>query len=372
MKTSFINFGARAATMCRALCAGREEFVPHFASPSMHQSVICAYTLFLVSAIGVAKGAAPSIVMASHFSADRVYVYLSTTASAGTLRFYSDTGGSLAVTSEAATRAHFRVTRATDPDLLQALGPEARVAFPPAFRGPEMFTDAPPFVVLESVAQIPGWPAQADGILGQAWFGGHVWTWDYPRSRLILRPPAWTPRTTDHPIPVSFKSDARGHRETNFPRIMVRIDGEDLPMLFDTGAETFLTPTALKQVNDRGPRLRATSMIMHSVFERWRARHPNWPVIDDAQVTTNSRMMQVPSVEVGGVRTGPVWITERPDKNFIEYMSAMTSEPVRGSAGGKHLPRRSRDARLRWLENVDRSCDRSPLSRRAVNPPSRT
>lgn len=45
-------------------------------------------------------------------------------------------------------------------------------------------------------------------------------------------------------------------------------------------------------------------------------------------------MMQVPSVEVGGVQTGAVWFTERPDNNFVNYMSAMTGAPVEGSAGG--------------------------------------
>lgn len=272
--------------------------------------------------------------MPTHFSADREYVDIKTTGPAGILRFYTDTGGSLAVTADAATRAHFRVMRATDPDLLAALGPDAHIAFAPPLPGPALLTDAQQFVVVKSIVQIPGWPAQGDGILGQAWFGGHVWTWDYPRSRLILRPQEWVPQSVEHPVPVTFKSDAAGHRETNFPRIIVHIDGEDLPMLFDTGAETFLTPTALTRVNDGGPRLRATSMIMHSVFIRWHATHPNWPVIDNAQVATGSRMMQVPSVEVGGVITGPVWITERPDNNFVNYMSAMTSAPVEGSAGG--------------------------------------
>jgi hypothetical protein len=300
----------------------------------MKHPLIWACALSLESAIGIAHSAPPSTVMAAHFSADRVYVDLNLPTAAGTLRFYTDTGGSLAVTAEAATRAHFRVTRASDPDLLQALGPEARVAFAPALPGPALLSDAQQFVVLKSVVQIPGWPAQADGILGQAWFGGHVWTWDYPRSRFILRPQEWVPQSTNHPVPVTFKSDGAGHRETNFPRIIIRIDGEDLPMLFDTGAETFLTPTAVKQLNDGGRRLRATSMIMHSVFVRWHTAHPNWPVVDDAQVTTGSRMIRIPFVEVGGVRTGPVWITERPDKNFVEYMSAMTSAPVEGSAGG--------------------------------------
>ena len=223
---------------------------------------------------------------------------------------------------------------ATDPDLLQALGAGARVASAPVFaRLPGLPPDAS-FVVLKEIVQIPGWPSQGDGILGQAWFGGHVWTWDYGRRKLILRPDGWTPGAKAHPVSVSFKTDAAGQRETNFPRIEIRVDGETIPVLFDTGAETYLTPEALKGLNDGGPRLRATTMIMHSVFERWHAAHPDWAVIENAQVATHSRMMRLPSVEVGGVTTGPVWVTERPDANFMNYMSAMMSGPVQGSAGG--------------------------------------
>lgn len=301
-------------------------------SPSMKRTPIAVSALLLGSMI--ANAAPPNRIMAALFMADRVYVDVSMPTHAGVLRFYTDTGGSLAITADAATRAHFHVMPATDPDLLQALGPDARVAFAPALPPASLLSDAEQFVVLKSVVQIPGWPAQADGILGQAWFGGHVWTWDYPRSRLILRPPEWVPQGSEHPVPVTFKTDSSGHRDTNFPRIVIRIDGEDLPMLFDTGAETFLTPSALQEIHDGGPRFRATSMIMHSVFVRWHTAHPEWPVVDAAQVTTGSRMIRIPFVEVGGLRTGPVWFTERPDNNFLQYMSAMTSAPVSGSAGG--------------------------------------
>ena len=51
-------------------------------------------------------------------------------------------------------------------------------------------------------------------------------------------------------------------------------------------------------------------------------------------------MIEVPEVRIGGLDVGPVWFTLRPDPNFLEFMSQMTDEIVRGAVGGsalKHL-----------------------------------
>jgi hypothetical protein len=123
----------------------------------------------------------------------------------------------------------------------------------------------------------------------------------------------------------------------NFPRIVVRIDGDSLPMLLDTGAETLLTASALAALHDGGPAFRATSMIAHSVFARWHNDHPRWPVVDSAQVVTHSRMIRVPHVDIAGILTAPVWFTERSDASYRRYMSAMMNREVEGSLGGNAL-----------------------------------
>lgn len=284
-----------------------------------------------------ARGAAPpqaGAVLPAVFHADRVYVTCKIRPTAPTLSFYTDTGGSLVITTQAASKVHLKVVPSTDPDLIHALGADARTASAPEFEDCPQLPAQSQFVVVKKMSQIPGWPNQGDGILGQAWLGGHVWTWDYPGEKLILRPEGWTPAASAHSLPVAFKMNSSGERETNFPRVSIRVNGQEIPVLFDTGAETFLTPRAMKVLNDGGPRLRATTMIMHSVFERWHTEHPDWRIIDEAQVTTHSRMMQVPNVEIAGFDSGPIWITERPDANFLNYMSAMMSASVEGSAGG--------------------------------------
>jgi len=130
------------------------------------------------------------------------------------------------------------------------------------------------------------------------------------------------------------KTDAKGARDNNFPRMIARIDGAEVPLLLDTGAETYLSPAAVAAIGDGQPAMRATSMIVKSQFDAWRAKHPDWRVIDDAQVGTHSRMIEVPSVEIAGSAVGPVWFTERPDRNFHAGMSSMMSGQVEGALGG--------------------------------------
>lgn len=48
-------------------------------------------------------------------------------------------------------------------------------------------------------------------------------------------------------------------------------------------------------------------------------------------------MIQVPSLQVGGLDTGPVWFTQRVDRNFVGYMSQWMDKTVVGALGGNAL-----------------------------------
>ena len=274
----------------------------------------------------------------ARFDADRVYVEVRARNGA-TLEMYTDTGGGLLLSAAAATRLGLTVRTPVAPSEKPASGPGARVTDVPAFARDETAPPIPsdrPIAVVSKVAEIPGWPDQGDGILGQAWFAGHVWTWNYPAHRLTLRPDRWRPTGAARRMPIGFKS-AGGKRELNFPRIVVQVDGRPLSLLLDTGAETLLTPQALAAIHDGEPAFRATSMIAQSVFEGWETAHPDWRVIEDAQMVTRSRMIEVPSVRIAGITVGPVWFTERTDASFHKFMSAMTDARVEGSLGGNAL-----------------------------------
>ncbi len=274
--------------------------------------------------------------MPAQFRGGRVYLRVAT-AHGGTLRLYTDTGGGMVIAATALARLGLPAQPSRDAALRARLGAGARVVSMRALGLPASIPLAhAPMVVVPVMRQLPGWPPQGDGILGQAWFAGHVWTWNYPAKRLWLDPPGWTPAGA-HAVPLGFPSDAQGKRLDDFPRIVVRVDGQPLPLLLDTGAETYLTRAALAQLHDGGPPLRATSIIIASLFERWHRQHPGWRVIRKAQAGTDAAMIEVPRVRVAGFRVGPVWFTERPDANFLKIMSSMTRGPVDGSLGGNAL-----------------------------------
>lgn len=182
-----------------------------------------------------------------------------------------------------------------------------------------------------------GVPPEA-GFLGQYWFADRVWTFDYPGRRLLLRSPGdLPPHDPARRVSLGFKTGPDGKRVTHFPRIPVKVDGETLDLLFDTGASTRLSPAALAALGDNRPADRAASFITASVFARWRKLHPSWKVVEKADRMMNEAMIEVPQVEIGGSTVGPVWFTRRPDRSFHNYMSGMMDQRIEGALGGSAL-----------------------------------
>jgi hypothetical protein len=254
------------------------------------------------------------------------------------LEFFTDTGGGLFILSEAAERLGLPVAN---------LGGEGEERFLvtvlPEFR-PEAWIPLP----LARQGRIPLWSPSAgeqasskftsDGMLGQDWFGGRTWTFDYPGRGLLLHPEGEVvEENAEHTVSLGFKTGDDGQRELNFPRIEVDVDGVTLDLLFDTGATTFLTADALTALKDGGAAERATSFITASTFEEWKRKHPGWRVIEEAETTTGEPMIEVPSLTVAGHTVGPVWFTRRPDKNFHEFMSRFMDRKVEGALGGNSL-----------------------------------
>lgn len=137
-------------------------------------------------------------------------------------------------------------------------------------------------------------------------------------------------------MPLGFKCDVSGKHETDFPRISAGIDGERLDLLFDTGAQTYLSSAGQNLLKlDSGQR--AASFITTSISSKWRKNHPDWRYIEKAEQETGAAMIEVPQVDVGGYSVGPVWFTIRPDSAFHEYMAQWMDKPVEGALGGSAL-----------------------------------
>jgi hypothetical protein len=174
-----------------------------------------------------------------------------------------------------------------------------------------------------------------DGRLGSSWFADRVWTIDYPNRRIYFDgTKSVAPTDPSCWVPLGFKTDSTGHRTNSFPRITARIDGEEIQFLMDTGAHTELTDSAWRKVGSNEPRHRATSFITTQRFEQWHKKHPEWLIVPNAEKQGGASMMRVPTIEVGGQQIGPVWFTERPDRNFKDFMSQYMDQPIEGALGG--------------------------------------
>lgn len=172
-----------------------------------------------------------------------------------------------------------------------------------------------------------------DGILGAGYLPGQTWTFDYPHQQLWREASDWAPTHAQHETAMELPHDRDGH-PSGLPRIHLRIDGEDLPMLLDTGATA--KPTAAGETASGVATVHGvgvTSYAPRGLIDRWHARHPDWPLIENGDdLLSHARLIRVPDVEIAGWLTGPVWFTERPDRN-IDGLGNYMSGPVRGSAG---------------------------------------
>ncbi len=252
------------------------------------------------------------------------------------LRLYTDTGGGLFLYADAAARLQL-----TTPAKNETQDEQQPMVTLPPFRADAWIP--PPqgnngqMPLLERRGGTSN--EDLDGMLGQAWFSGRVWTFDYPGRRLLLRAPGDLPaHRDDQRVPLHFKSHENGERILDFPRIQVLIDGEAIDLLLDTGATIVLSTGALEKLADERPANRATSFISASVFTRWHRKHPEWRVIENADTTVKGEpMIEVPHIGVGVHSVGPVWFTRRADKNFHEYMSQWMDRRIEGALGGSAL-----------------------------------
>ena len=263
------------------------------------------------------------------------------TAAGDTLDLYTDSGGGFL----------FIARERLGPDAVPTFaertpaGDSMFTAAWPAFRTgqdipPPMYVTSPR-ITTASVAtfqrQAGAIPAR-DGFLGNGWFAGRVWVFDYPARRLLVRAADASPESLGGAtIPLGFKNGPGGGDAPWFPRIRVAVDGDSLDLLFDTGATTLLTDSARTVVGDGRPASRAASFITRTVFDGWRRRHSEWRVIASGEAGSGADMIEVPALTVAGFTVGPVWFTARPDRAFTEYMSQWMDRPVVGALGGSAL-----------------------------------
>jgi hypothetical protein len=233
-----------------------------------------------------------------------------------------DTGGGTFVTRRCAERCGVRAT-------LPFGGGRSRL---PTFL-PEAWVPEP----TGGEKWMPVIDGEDDGMLGQRWFAGGVWTFAYPEKQVSLRrtPLIATEEMRRHAVPLGFRHQW-GIRMGNQPRLVVTIDGESVESLLDTGAEFWPSPEALRVMDDQTPGEQATSFVSADLFERWRTARPDWRVIAVGCQRTREAAIEVPEAQVAGLKAGPVWFLRREPGNFT-WMSSYMDKPIVASVGGNFL-----------------------------------
>jgi hypothetical protein len=275
------------------------------------------------------------VVLPADFVANRIFVR-PTMSDGRTLRLYTDSGGGWNFLFDpAVTRLGLPASPAKLGDEavritpIPAWSPAASIPAPNPLHGPDELRTS--YVV---TAPFP-FLSDEDGFLGESWFAGRVWTFDYPGKRLLLRPAdGMPPHAVEDEIAFHLP---HGPHAQSYGRITIRVDGAPIDMLFDTGATLILAPGPLMTLHDGGPPARGTSFIVRTIFEAWRKKHPEWHVIEPAEAKTGEAILEVPRVTVAGHDVGPVWFTRRDDSNFHDFMSADMDARIEGALGGSAL-----------------------------------
>ncbi len=275
-------------------------------------------------------------IIPTHFEDGIIYA-TPVTADGHAMKLLTDTGGGLFLLEPAVARLGLDVETAT------VDGRQTSLASLPGFRQDAWIPEP-----VGSDSRMPVMPAAGegkmfadrglDGMLGQAWFGDRVWTFDYPAKKLLLGPVSFLSGESGKGVaPLEFQT-RDGRRSTHFPLIRADIAGETLDLLFDTGAQSPLTPGA-QAVLGPGGEWRASSFIGKSVADRWRAANPDWPVVLGGEKMTGMDLVRAPNVRVAGLDLGPAWFAVRPDKNFTEWMSQWMARPIVGALGASAFSR---------------------------------
>lgn len=275
-----------------------------------------------------------SRLLPSQFVHDRVF--LTPSGTAGGTRIFTDTGGGLNMISPQARQ------RWALPEVRRlAGGPEAEmplVPMPEVWREAGIPVGSPDDPVQGALLAVPPqWQMPGvDGFLGSRWFAGGIWEIDHA-SRSLRRWSACPDVQAMRRVPLAFKDG--GVRGAAFPGLDVRVDGEWLHMLLDTGATSVLGPEGGAAFGLPEGTAVGTGFVAASTFQQWRRRHPDWRVLERGERfgARDVPMIEVPELEVGGLSAGPVWFALRPDPAIQGGMSSMMARPIQAALGGSAL-----------------------------------
>lgn len=172
-----------------------------------------------------------------------------------------------------------------------------------------------------------------DAFLGQFFFVGKAWTFDYPHQQIWVNTAIpLADSGAAHVVRLGFKKNAAGQKLFGHPSMQIKIDGETIDVLFDSGASLLLSTNGKQALNTTEGAL-GGSFIAKSIFDVWHTKHPDWKTVDKGEITGASLIL-VPAVTIGNQTVGPVWFAVRPDAAWSVGMIRSMDKIVHGAIGG--------------------------------------
>ncbi|MEZ4951431.1 MAG: hypothetical protein R2784_18900 [Saprospiraceae bacterium] len=175
-------------------------------------------------------------------------------------------------------------------------------------------------------------------MFGREWFGDKIWEFDYENKTLsCLNDYQVEKEKTRESIHLYFKNNSDGKHIHHLPRIEVIVNSDTLSMLFDSGAQAFLSMEAQEELQKN--ELVATSFINASTFNKWKNEYPEWTVLEGADMSfgEKSDIIIVPQVQIGSVIVGPIEFVVRADSNFKVMSDFFMDKEIVGALGGNAL-----------------------------------
>jgi hypothetical protein len=171
--------------------------------------------------------------------------------------------------------------------------------------------------------------------LGQNFFMGKAWTFDYPGQTITLNTPLDETKLTNPNVQkIGLKKNSNNESIFGHASMTIEINGERIDVLFDTGASLTFSDEGREDFNTNEKTI-GGSFIAASIFDRWQKEHPDWKVYPKADM--NNDVIEVPIVKIGNNEVGPVLFSKRPDENWSMGMIHTMDKVVKGAIGGSCL-----------------------------------
>lgn len=196
-----------------------------------------------------------------------------------------------------------------------------------------------PYLVIppenEELGMITEKMPQMGAFLGQNFFVGKSWTFDYITQKIWLNTPLKKSESNNPNVQsLGFKKNSKHVSVYGHPSMTIEVAGESIDVLFDTGASFVLSEDGQRLFNTSKETL-GGSFIAASLFEEWKEKHPDWKIYPKSDLSRD--IIEVPSVTIGEYTVGPVLFAKRPDENWSEGMIRSMDKVVKGAIGGSAL-----------------------------------